>query len=202
MQNKFAQWISILLHPLLMPTVGVIVLLNSDLHVSFLPWEIKKLIYLLVILGTFIIPLCFIPFFLYQKIIASIEMTERKERLIPLFFTSIFYFFSYFLFTRIELPNLLQLFILSSAISVFICFLITIKWKISAHLLGIGGLTGGVLAVGIKFDTDIRMILTILFLAAGILAYARLKLKAHNQAQVYTGYFTGFIIMLLIIIFV
>lgn len=200
MQNTLAKWISIILHPLLMPTIGVIIFLNSGLHISYFPWEIKKLIYLMVFLGTFLIPVSLIPFFLYRKIIFNVEMKGRKERFLPMFITTIFYFFTYYIFVRIQVSHILQLFILASAISVMAGFLTTLKWKISAHLIGIGGLTGGVIALAFKYYLDLELILMILFLVTGLLAWARLKLNSHNQAQVYAGYFTGLIIMLLTIL--
>jgi membrane-associated phospholipid phosphatase len=39
------------------------------------------------------------------------------------------------------------------------------------------------------------MIITVII--SGLVGFARLKLKAHNQAQVYTGFLTGAFIMLL-----
>ncbi|MFC2128746.1 PAP2 family protein [Bacteroidota bacterium] len=199
MEKNLAKWISILIHPLIMPTLGIIILLNSGVYVSFIPWEIKKLIYLMVFLGTFLIPLCLIPFFLYQKIIGNIEMSERKERIIPLSITALFYFFTYFIFIKVQVYHLLQLFILGAAITILITLFITIKWKISAHLIGIGGVSGGILAIGLKYNIDIQSIFMTSILVAGLLGYSRLKLKAHTPAQIYAGYFTGLVIMLLII---
>ncbi len=199
-QNTLAKWISIILHPLIMPTIGVIIFLNSGLHMSFLPWDVKKLIYLMIFLGTFVIPISLIPFFLYRKLINNVEMTSRKERFLPLFITTFFYFFTYFIFAKIQVSQILQLYVLAAAISVLASFIITLKWKISAHLIGIGGLTGGVLALSIKYYVNLEVLLMILFLVSGLLAYSRLKLNSHNQAQVYVGYFTGLIIMLLTIL--
>jgi hypothetical protein len=127
-------------------------------------------------------------------------MTSRKERFLPLFITTFFYFFTYFIFAKIQVSQILQLYVLAAAISVLASFIITLKWKISAHLIGIGGLTGGVLALSIKYYVNLEVLLMILFLVSGLLAYSRLKLNSHNQAQVYVGYFTGLIIMLLTIL--
>ena len=131
MEKQLAKWVSVIIHPLIMPTIGIVILLNSGIYVSVLPWEIKKLIYLMVFLGTFLIPICLIPFFLFQKIIGNIEMSKRKERIIPLLITSLFYFFTYFIFVKVQVYLLLQLFILGAAITIFVTLIITVKWKIS-----------------------------------------------------------------------
>jgi len=200
MQNTLAKWISIILHPLIMPSLGILIFLNSGLHVSYLPWDIKKLIYLMIFLGTFLIPISLIPIFLYKKVISNVEMEGRKERYLPLFITTFFYFFTYFIFYKIQISIILQLFVLAAAISVFAGFIITLFWKISAHMIGIGGLTGGIIAISIKYYLNLEIFLIATVLLSGVLAFARLKLQSHDQAQVYTGYFTGLLIMLVIIL--
>ena len=63
-------------------------------------------------------------------------------------------------------------------------------WKISLHLIGIGGVLGVFLALQIIKGGLLNLIVA-LILVSGILAFARLKEKAHSPAQVYAGFLLG-----------
>ncbi len=78
-------------------------------------------------------------------------MENNRERLIPFFVTSVLYFFCYYLLKRLGAPQTILKFILLAASTVFILFLLSFKWKISAHMVGIGGLTGALIAVSFTF---------------------------------------------------
>ena len=186
-----ANIISLLFHPLLGPTYGMLFLLNSGSYFSFIPNDAKLIVYLITFIGTFVLPLTFMPFFLYKKIIKNITMNVRKERIIPLLITSLAFYFTYFTISRLPIPTFMNKFFLYSSIIVLISLLITLKWKISTHLIGLGSFTGFVLYTGIKYGLDISNFLILVFLISGITASARLYLKAHTNLQVYIGFLTG-----------
>ena len=66
------------------------------------------------------------------------------------------------------------------------------RWKISAHLTGFGGLTGGVLAFYLAggMMPPMWLIGALLGLAL-VLMYARLYLDAHKPMQVVCGWLLG-----------
>jgi len=198
-----AKIISILFHPLLMPTYALIILFNSNTHYSYMPFEVKKLIYLLVFLCTFLIPVSIIPFLVNLKIVSGTELKNHRERIIPLLISSLSYYFAYYLLNRLPLSTIgfVKTMILASAILIFICLLISFKWKISAHLIGTGGLMASIFFYAVYFIADFTFLLVIISLIAGTIAYARLKLQVHNSAQVYTGFLLGFSGMLLTLYF-
>lgn len=199
MAKFFAKLFSFLFHPLLLPAAGIIVLFNSGSILEYLPFEAKKIIFIIVFISTAILPLTFLPFFIFQNIIKSIYMENHKERLIPFFITSVFYFFAYYLLVRIGAPITINVFILASGIAVFILFLLSIKWKISAHMLGSGGLTGALIAISFRLDINlIYFIITAIFIS-GLLGYSRLKLLKHHPFEVYFGWLVGLLVTLLVI---
>jgi membrane-associated phospholipid phosphatase len=66
-----------------------------------------------------------------------------------------------------------------------------LKWKISAHLTGIGWLLGGVCSFALYYSTlPLGLVITILT-ASLILMYARLYLHAHTPLQVVCGLLLG-----------
>jgi len=193
--EKFAKIISTLFHPLLMPTFGVLLMLNTDTYLSFFPIEAKLIIYLIVFAGTFLLPLLLLPFFLYRKYIKKITMDTRKERIAPLIITIASYYFTYYVIKQLPLPLIFNKFLLATTISVALTLIITLYWKISAHMIGIGGMIGLIVGLALKFSVDFRFILMILLLIAGLIGTSRLYLKSHNSLQVYSGFFIGILII-------
>ncbi len=197
MFDKLIKVISIVIHPLLMPAMGFLILFNSGTYLSYLPFEAKKMVFLIVALCTIIIPVSFIPFFLYQKIILNIQMNHLRDRIIPLVITFLLYLFCYYLLKRIPIPDIYHAFIFGSTIVVFLALLITFKWKISAHMIGLGGIVGLIGFVSFYLRVNLQFYLILAILAAGLTGFARLWLNAHNPAQVYAGFFLGFGTMLI-----
>jgi hypothetical protein len=187
--------ISIIFHPMLMPTLGVFLIFQAGTHLSLLPFEAKRIIYLTVFISTFIMPVSLLPLFLQLKVISSIQMETARERIIPVFVTGIFYFLGYLLLKRMGVLSVLGSFILASLMAVFIAVAITFFWKISMHMIAIGGLTGVMLAMAMRFNLDLTFLLSLLILASGIIASARLYVGAHNQAQIYAGFILGLVIV-------
>ena len=201
MGTKAAKIFSILFHPLLLPSIGIIILYNSGSVLEYLPFQAKKIILLVVSVSTFVLPLTFVPFFIFQKIIKNLQMQNNKERLIPFFVTFVLYFFCYYLLRRLGAPQTITKFILAATFSVLVLFLLSFKWKISAHTAGIGGLTGALIAISFRLNVNLEYFIIAAIIASGIVGYSRLKLKTHEQYQIYIGWLTGFFTSLLIIHF-
>jgi len=198
-----AKILSVLFHPLILTTIGTVILFNSGSILDFLSFNAKKIILLIVFVCTFILPLTFVPFFIFQKIIKNVQMENNRERLVPFFVTSILYFFCYYLLVRLNAPEIktIVLFVLAAAINVFVLFLISFKYKISAHMAGIGGLTGALIAISFILNINLEYFIIITIIVSGIIGYSRLKLKTHKQYQIYIGWFTGLIISFVVLFF-
>ena len=109
--------------------------------------------------------------------------------------------FAYYVLSSlpIPIPEFAKVFLLASAVTVFLTLVVSIWWKISIHMIGIGGLLGAVAALSIKFVADQQLIIMGLVLIAGLIAYSRLFLNAHNPSQVYSGLGLGIASMLTLI---
>lgn len=186
-----AKIISILFHPLLLPSIGMLILFNSGSVLEYLPYQAKKIILLVVSVSTLILPITFVPFFIFQKIIKNVEMENKRERLIPFFVTAVLYYFCYYLLVRLGAPPTISEFILASATTVFILFLLSIKWKISAHMMGIGGLTGSLIAIAFRLNVNLEYFIISAVIASGIIGFSRLMLKSHKPYHIYVGWLTG-----------
>ena len=191
MQKFVLSLISYLLHPLFIPTLGLLILFNTGNYLSFLPIENKRTILIILGLSTCVLPLSFIPFFLYKKIIHSIETESRRERIIPLIVTTFFYFFAYYLVARLPISRLIGFYQLACSLTITLALLVSIFWKISLHMIGIGGLVGTLLILGFHMNTNVFNILVFAVIAAGLLGFARLRLNKHTPLQVYVGFLLG-----------
>ena len=72
-------------------------------------------------------------------------------------------------------------------------FFVNMWWKISAHMSGIGGLLGGVLTTTYYFKENAMWLYIALFIISGMVAFSRLKLKAHSLGQLFAGFLVGLV---------
>jgi hypothetical protein len=200
MTKKIALGFSLLLHPLLMPTIGIFILLFSGSYVSNIPYVAKKLLILLFISGTLIFPLLMIPFFYLRGIITDLNMSNHKERIAPLTVTFIFYLLTFILFLRIPVYRFMHSFMFGSVMVVFVTLVISYYWKISIHTIGLGGLTSFFLLISIFQHINLLPYLTLAILASGIAGSSRLYLQAHTIWQIVMGYILGGFVMSLCLI--
>jgi len=191
MKNTLAKIISLVLHPVLTPSLGYLIIFNSGTYLAYLPFETKKLLLMLIALCTIIIPISILPFFLYQKLIINVQMDDRKERFLPLVLVFLFYIFSYILILRFPIPPAYHAFILGCTITVLWAMIISFFWKISVHMTGIGGLTGLIVFLIWSQRVNLQFLLILSIILAGLIGFARLQVRAHNQAQVYSGFLAG-----------
>src|SRR3972149_9728143 len=99
---------------------------------------------------------------------------------------------------KLPVSSVYQRFLFASCISVLLVLTISYFWKISAHLVGWGGLTGLIASLSLRFHTDLMIFLIIALILSGITAFARLRLNAHNQSQVYSGFLLGILTVLMV----
>ena len=194
---------STVLHPVFMTLYGVILLfLFTDFGVFF-AGQFFDFILPVVILSC-IIPITGIILLRRMKLISHSDLKNKKERSLPFLITflsyaSLLYFFIqaglfvFFLWFIALLVAPLLLMIITVTIN---CF-----WKISVHMIGIGGLLGGIMGVCYIKGIDPYILFMVLFILAGMLGSARLILKRHTAPQVYTGFLLGFVVTFMCVFF-
>ena len=185
-----------------MPTYGFAIIFFSSNYIStFTSSSVKLIILSITFIFTFLLPTINALVLLKMGRIKSLEMETLNERIIPYTSAALYYFALYYLFYNAEFPNIFKILILGAAISVLLTLFISLKWKISAHTIGIGGIAGASLGIIYRLQLDLNFILMVTILFSGIVGYARLKLNSHSPAQVYSGFVLGFLIELLLMIF-
>ena len=191
-ENLFAKIVSYLFHPLLLPTIGVILIFNlSGTGLLPLPFETRIFIFTLTFIATLLLPLLNAVFLLKTRQISSLEMKTKEERKIPYLLSAIFYSAESYILMKLDIVALIKALMLGATFLIVLVLLINIFWKISAHMVGIGGLFGMMLAMSARLQLNINYSLIALILIAGLIGFSRLKLNSHSSAQVYCGFLLG-----------
>ena len=199
METKLAKIISVLFQPLLIPTYTLLLVFSLNNYIALIiPVEYRKIIVALVAVTTFVLPAIFILIMYRRKMINTLNMDRREERILPLFITGIFYFLAYNLMRRIQLDDVYMRLFLGSFLSVITALIISFFWKISMHMIGMGGLVGALIGITQVVPVDLATWVMIAVFLSGITGFARLKLKAHTPLQVYAGFTGGLLVMLLV----
>jgi membrane-associated phospholipid phosphatase len=191
--KNFHKIISLIFQPLLMPTYAMILLMNMDIF-SVLPLRWR----LIAIIGTFIFTgvLPALPIWLLMKKgeVNDLFISKREERTMPYLFSFMAYvFWALFMWRTLQFPTFIVAMGMGSAISIFIIVFINLKWKISAHMAGVGGLCGAVFGVCYRTAINPVWLIAIILFISALVAFSRLELKAHTPGQVLAGYVVGFI---------
>jgi len=197
MEKTIARIISVIFHPLLVPTYALLILINLKTSLIFvMPLEHRYLTLLMVFLISFVMP-SLIIFILYKLgFIKSLQMKTRQERVLPLFTVSVFFYATYYLLKQESYYALFNIFMLGTTLLAILSVLINYFTKISLHMVAQGCLLGTLAGFALGYNQQFTELLYLLVIIAGFTGFARLKLGAHNPGQVYGGYLMGFVLMM------
>ena len=196
MEKYVARFLSWLLHPVLMPTYALLLFYSQDVYfVLILPQKLKIALLVMVFINTALLPSLIIWFMARRQLISSIQLENRSEGILPYDFTALAYFTTFFLLRNQDLPPVYQRLILGGAALIIFAAGISLFWKISAHMLALGGMTGAFLVMFLTGFLTTPGLFLLMVLLSGLGGFARLSLKMHNPAQVYAGFVAGMIIM-------
>lgn len=175
---------------MVIPTIGVL------LFLSITPNEIKKerqyLLISIVFFATYIIPLISLIVLKTLGVIKSFQVESINERKIPLFIMLlIFYFLGKSLLNIPDFTELGILFYGTNVSLAIIYLLFSFQIKASLHIMSLSSALGFFLVYGNLQSISILPIVVILIILTGVLASSRLHLKAHNQKEIYIGFFIG-----------
>ena len=188
---QLSKFISIILHPIFMPLLALCLTLETLPSKAFAINQYLHYIYSIIICCTIILPLLSIFFLMKKGRVSSLEMRNHKERPLPLFIAAFWMSLGvYILSPTLIYAPLLKAELFGAILIVLFAAIISKFWKISLHLLGIGGIVGVFIALQLIWGEVLYMLLIFIFLS-GILGVARMVQKAHNHAQIYIGFLLG-----------
>ncbi|WP_089333226.1 hypothetical protein [Hymenobacter mucosus] len=187
--------LSAVFHPLLVPSYLFYIVCYQLPGVVLRPLLPDRWLVLgVVLLFTFVLPTLGSGMLLYAGLIDSLEMPKRRQRAWPLLLATASFGAAAFLLRRPSFFDaLLGHMMLGMMIAVLLTFVITLRWKISAHGVGMGGALGlfGLLYVSADPYAGVLWWLVATCILAGAVGSARLALNAHTEAQVWAGLALG-----------
>lgn len=218
--GRLAQGISIVLHPLLVPTYMLILLLvvNPFLFgINSISERNGRLTLLMVFLYTFFVPMVSVLVMRFLGMMKSLEMADRTERIGPFLVTGVLYLWIFYNFWNSPIiPTAYTAFMLGVVIALFAAFFVNLFSKISLHAVGMGGLVAMVaitmllfsgssftLALGGwgTYSVSVTLLFIVVVFLAGLVGTCRLFLRAHEPLDLYGGYLVGFTAQLLAVRF-
>ncbi|MFO7868235.1 MAG: hypothetical protein R6U95_02930 [Bacteroidales bacterium] len=186
-----AYFISILFHPIVYVSLGSLVLLLILPEYSFIHSEAKLAYLYRTFLLTYVFPIIAIPLYFGLSYLFKLRPNTYHTRLFLLILTSFMYVFSYNILSQHAVFAYPNTFLLLTTILLFISLIISYFWRISLHMTGAGGFLGLILSL-LFFRTIYSEILIISsILISGLVGYSRLRLNAHTESQLYTGFGVG-----------
>ena len=192
---RLAKFISIVGHPLFMPVYAMVLIFEFNPYINLqVPNSIQVIVLSILSIFTIFLPLISAIFLKKFGVIKSIYMKTAEERKWPFLLSVLWYYIAFTLLTNLALPISLYLLMIGAISVILIAHFITLRWKISIHMLGIGGVIGGMIGLSQRFQFDHFYLILILFFVAGLIGYARLKTKSHTYRQVYAGFILGVIV--------
>ena len=207
MIKGISKMVSVVFHPLFIITYVTVFYLAIDPYGFGVPSIGEQVPFILMIFfTTAIIPIIAVLLMKFLGLVQSLELKEAKERIGPYIITGIFYIWlTVNLFNNNEVPKLYVIFILGSAIGLFVSFFINNFVKISAHGVGMGGMLGFFLLllqspvqkVWFELSSSQAIGIPVIFffllvvLLTGIVGTSRLLLKAHEAEEVMQGVLVG-----------
>ena len=202
----FMKIVSFIFHPLciLFYAFGLLLLTNPYLFGG----EIDKvLLAIKFFVVSLLFPVLITLMMIGLKLVDSFQMKTKKERILPLIATMLFYIWLFVnLYQSGQMPSAVLIITLGALLGLIIGFLVNMSYKISFHAIGAGGMAGMgnlIYAYFAHSDFDIQLwqngleistkfLFVITLLIAGLIMTARTYLKVHTLPQVYSGALIGF----------
>ncbi|MCD8185906.1 MAG: hypothetical protein LUD68_05470 [Rikenellaceae bacterium] len=186
-----AKTVTVLLHPLLIPVWGTLLILYGPTYLSILPNSLKGYI-----LGAVLLSTCFFPALLLGilhslKIIPNTRFS-RRERWIPFIVILTGYLICIYLLHRYISIGVLPQALIGTMILAVICFLLRLFYLLSIPMAAIGGLAALLLDIALKGYGQMLPLTMVVLLFSGLLGSCLLYLGKQQVWQIFAGFITGF----------
>jgi hypothetical protein len=198
--KKIATFLSYLFHPLIMPSLGLLLLLNSGTYLSLLDPAAKRAILFVMVLGTLVFPLMMLPILYYRNLVSSIQDATKQERLVPQIIILILYVITFVYFNKLPLSRVIHAYVLSSSLVLLLVILLNLRLNICFHSAALGGLTGLIITVIFLYETPLQGILMLSLLAGGLTGSSRIAMGLQKAWEILLAYVLGISVVLVTIL--
>ena len=155
--------------------------------------EYRLNILFIVVIFTVVIPKITLYIFRKAQNLSKWMFDLRENRHIQYVVTLLSYITCVILFTRIQAPDFFRCVLIAGVIAEIVCFIINIWWKISVHLVSIGGLVGIVSAFSHRFGFEPVTPICVIIFIGGLVGSCQMFMRQHSLVQVLVGFFLGIV---------
>lgn len=151
----------------------------------------------LIFVATFILPMLVVVLQLLftqeDFSFRSLFIENSKDRVRPFLLVSLVYgILSYYVWDNWHSQLAISAILGAVGVAIFVTALISRFWKISAHAVGIGGVSGNCLLFSFHYlQMSLFGVLLVSLFVGGVLLSSRIYVGAHTHAQVYAGWVLG-----------
>lgn len=195
---RAARVISMVFTPFSIPFLSLLALFLFS-YLRIMPMKFKVIVLGIVYCFTILTPM--LTIFLFRKIngFDRQELSERKKRYVPIMLTIISYVFCLLIMRKSNLPWYMTGVILASLLVSVVCVIANLRWKLSEHMAGAGGIIGGLVSFSALFGYNPIVWLCLFILIAGVLGTARIILGHHTIGEVLAGFIVGLLSAILVL---
>jgi len=198
--TRLAHAVSWILHPFLLPLYMIGLLLVATPFARF-SGGLRFYFVWVVALYAVVIPVLSLGLLRSLGRISDYRIDERRERIWPLVIGAVCYALCAVTFSKIPQAIFLRKIVLAAACCETMCLVVSLRWKISLHMTGMGAVVAMLVVMNIVGAAHLLPPLVFAVLAAGALASARLHLGCHNGRQVLAGFCGGFCVTVAVLLF-
>ena len=196
-----AKILQTIFHPIIIPTISLVILFNSNTYFSFININTQFRLYIIVLLLTVFVPFGLI-FLIKTFIPEKIKNKLKILNLIRLAVVLITNLLAFFLLKQIGvvIHVFLPIIFLTTAIIALLSLIISFWKEININMVAISALTGFITSLIFIFNVDLIYFLIVSFFVSGLVGYSQLALEKNNQFQIYSSYIFGYFASILILI--
>lgn len=158
------------------------------------PAETKWRLVIIVFMFSFLFPLLNIYFLYRLKRVPNLLLSNRRDRTFPYLLSAVFYFGLAYLLMDVNVWPSIKVFIFGAGLAIAITALVNFRTKISAHMVGVGGLLGVIVSASYLIRFDMTPYYMLIILIAGLIGTSRMYLEEHTGPQIYSGFLLGFLV--------
>ncbi len=196
-----AKTLSWIFHPVLVPTLGLLLLFNSQFYFAMLSWDIKWFVLAIVLFSTAVLPILTFAILAFNSHY-NYKSEKQSDKILPLLLSVVYYFFGFYLLNKLSIYPVFKLYLITGILIILGLVLVSFKWKINSHMAGLGGLLGAVMALSFRMGMNPVFLITGICIISGIVGSSQLYLGKSKLLHVISGFVLGLTIAYLTIYFI
>lgn len=196
--------ISAVFHPLMMTGYmsALLAIFMPEAYIPFPEQAVWQLVLSFFILTALFPALFVFGLWMFTPLVTDLELTDRKERLVPFVVLILFYSLAaYVLVIELELGPIIRVLLFSAIVMIAIMLVINTRFKISIHCSAAWALAG--YALGLSVNYSLINILPMVFgtiVIGGLIGTSRLYLGCHKPTEVWLGTIFGLVYSFLVVL--